>query len=392
MKVLIYTHEFSPFLGGLATTSYKIARGCRDAGLDVTVLAPQYPEGDKGFDNKFNFRVIRMVGLTRNHGVPSPVKEIAGFLSLSKVLSEVEPNAVFFVTREAHIAGGLLPSFSFKVIIRVAGYEAIRYLLGKKLGKRLLGLPMKRLYMRAHNIISPSHSTAELLERGGIPREKVKVIYNGVNPDMLSQNPNLGAIEKLRNKFNILDGEKVILTVARLVPGKGQESVIKALPKVTKECHKVKYLIVGEGRYEEGLKTLAYREGVNSRVIFAGPVPHSEVINFYDLCDLFIMPNRTIEGKENIEGLPNVVLEAASRGKPVITGIPGGAKEAIQHGRSGYIVDGGNIDEIATRILDLLKDDMKAREFGIQGRQRIQEMFTEERMIEEYLKVLGSNQ
>ncbi|HEX3036798.1 MAG TPA: glycosyltransferase family 4 protein [Thermodesulfobacteriota bacterium] len=265
-------------------------------------------------------------------------------------------------------------------------------LLGKKFSNRLLGLPMKRLYMKAHKIISPSYSTVELLERGGIPREQTEVIYNGVNSDMLSRKPNTEALEKLRNKFNIQSDEKVILTLARLVPRKGQDNVIKALPKVIKGYDKVKYLVVGEGRYEEDFKSLADREGARSKIIFAGSVPHSEVIHFYDLCDLFIMPNRTIKEKENIEGLPNVVLEAASRGKPVITGIPGGAKEAIQHGRSGYIVNGENIDEIATCILDLLKDDEKAREFGIQGRQRIQEMFTEEKMIEGYLRVLGSSQ
>jgi phosphatidylinositol alpha-1,6-mannosyltransferase len=392
MKILLYTHEFPPFLGGLATTSYKIAKGCRDAGLDITVLAPKYSEGDEEFDNKFDFRVIRMISLTRNHGVPSPVKEIAGFFSLSKALSEIKPGVVFFVTREAHIAGGLLPGFPFQVIIRVAGYEAIRYLLGKKFGNRLLGLPMKRLYMKAHKIISPSYSTVELLGQGGVPREKTEVIYNGVNSDMLSQKPNPDTLERLRRKFNILDGEKVILTVARLVPGKGQDSVIKALPKVTKEYGRVKYLIVGEGGYEEELKTLADREGISSKVIFAGSVPHSEVINFYDLCDLFIMPNRTIKEKENIEGLPNVVLEAASRGKPIITGIPGGAKEAIQHGRSGYIVNGEDTDEIASRILDLLRDGVKAREFGFQGKKRVQEMFTEEKMIEGYLRVISKSE
>ncbi|HEX3036797.1 MAG TPA: glycosyltransferase family 4 protein, partial [Thermodesulfobacteriota bacterium] len=187
MKVLIYTHEFPPFLGGLATTSHKIAKGFAEAGLNVTVLAPQYSEGNRELDNGFNFRVIRMSRLARNHGVPSPVKEATGFLSLSRTLSELTPDVVFFITREAHIAGGLLSSFPFKVVIRVAGYEAIRYLLGKKFSNRLLGFPMKRLYMKAHKIISPSYSTVELLERGGIPRDKSEVIYNGVNSDMLSQ-------------------------------------------------------------------------------------------------------------------------------------------------------------------------------------------------------------
>ncbi len=392
VNILIYTHEFPPFLGGLATSSFKLAKGISEAGGEVTVLAPGYSARDKELDNEFNFRVIRMGRLARNHGIPSPVKEAKGFFSLSNTLSQIKPDVVLFVTREAHIAGGLLLNFPFKVVVRVAGYEATGYLLGEKAGRRFLGIPMKRLYMKAYKIISPSHSTRELLEKAGIRREKIQVIYNGVSSDMLSLKPNLGALEKLRGKFNIRSDEKVILTVARLVPGKGQDAVIRALSKVLKEYDGFKYLIVGEGGYERELNNLAAREeGVKSKIIFTGPVPHDEIVNFYDLCDLFIMPNRIIKERENIEGLPNVTLEAASRGKPIIAGIDGGSKEAIQHGRSGYIVNGENTDEIAKYILDLLKDEIKARAFGIEGRHRIEEIFNEEKMINEYLKVLGKN-
>jgi len=388
MKVLIYTHEFPPFLGGLATTSYKLGKGISEAGLEVTVLAPQYSAQDKDLDKSFNFGVLRMGILARNHGIPSPIKEAAGFLSLVKVLPEVKPDVVFFITREAHSAGGLLPNLPFKVIVRVAGYEAFRYLLGKKISNRLLGLPMRRLYMKAYKIISPSLSTKELLEKAGIPVDKIDVIYNGVNTSMLSQKPNLRILEGLRSKLKIKSGEKVVLTVARLVPGKGQDAVIRALPKVMNDRNGFKYLIVGEGGYKKKLKELSEKEGVSSKVIFAGPVPQSEVVNFYDLCDIFIMPNRTIKDAENIEGLPNVVLEAASRGKPIIAGIPGGSKEVIEHGETGYVVNGENIDKIATCILDLLNDEGKARFFGARGRQRIEKIFTEEKMIDSYLEVI----
>ncbi len=389
MKVLIYTHEFPPFLGGLATTSYKLARGIGDAGLRVTVLAPEYSTNDRELDNGFNFRVIRMGRLTRNHGVPSLLKEAAGFFSLTKALSEIKPDVVFFVTREAHVAGGLLTNLTFKAIVRVAGYEATRYLHGKRMSRKILGLPMKRLYMKAYKIISPSRSTRELLEKAGIPGEKIQVIYNGVNSNMLSSEPNPSSLEELRSRLGVRDDEKVILTVARLVSGKGQDTVIRALPKVLKKYDGFKYLIVGEGEYEEELKNLADTEGVRSKVVFAGPVPHDQVINFYDLCDLFVMPNRTVKEKENIEGLPNVVLEAASRGKPVITGIPGGSKEVIQHGAGGYIVNGENVDEIATHILDLLKNKEKSRSFGSFAKRTIEEKFTEARMIKEYLKLVS---
>ncbi|MCI0454086.1 MAG: glycosyltransferase family 4 protein [Candidatus Dadabacteria bacterium] len=388
MKVLIYTHEFPPFLGGLATTSFKLSDGISKAGLGVTVLAPLYSEEDKKLDQSLNFRVVRMGKLARNHGIPSPIKEASGFLSLTKVLSEIKPDVVIFITREAHSAGGLLPNMPFRAIVRVAGYEALRYLLGKKVSNRVLGIPMKRLYMKAYKIISPSLSTKELLEKAGIPMDKIDVIYNGVNSHMLSQEPNSRILEGLRSKFNIKSSEKLVLTVARLVPGKGQDAVIRAMPRVLRECNGFKYLIVGEGGYKKRLKQLCEKEGVSSKVIFAGAVPHNEVVNFYDLCDVFIMPNRTIKNAENIEGLPNVVLEAASRGKPIIAGIPGGSKEVFEHGKSGYVVNGENIDEIATCILDLLKNEGRASAFGLSAKQRIEKIFTEEKMIDSYLEVI----
>jgi glycosyltransferase involved in cell wall biosynthesis len=391
MKVLIYTHEFPPFLGGLATTSYKIGNGISQAGLDVTVLAPLYSAQDNRLDNSLNFRVIRMGRFARNHGIPSPIKEVCGFLSLTKALPEIKPDVVLFITREAHIVGGLLSNLPFRAIVRVAGYEAFRYLLGKRVSNRVFGILMKRLYMRAYKIISPSLSTKELLEKAEIPGNKIDIIYNGVSNYMLSQEPNSGVLEGLRSKFDIKSDEKVVLTVSRLVPGKGQDAVIKAMSKVLKGNNGFKYLVVGEGGYEKKLKELCEKEGVNSKVIFTGPVPQSEVINFYDLCDVFIMPNRTIKNAENIEGLPNVVLEAASRGKPVIAGIPGGSKEVIEHGKSGYVVNGENVDEIAACILDLLNNEGKAHSFGLSARQRIEKIFTEEKMINSYLGVIKNS-
>lgn len=388
MKILIYTHEFPPFLGGLSTTSYKIAKGATKAGLDVTVLAPSYSGQEKKLDPVFSFRVVRMSGLSRNHGIPSPIKEAVGLVSLKKEVVRINPHVVLLLTREAQTAGGMLHGFPFKEVVRVAGYEAFRYLRGKKYFNKLLGIPIRRLYMRSSKIISPSYATKELLENAGIPGEKIQVIYNGVNEDMISQNPNQEAIKKLKSKFNINSNEKVILTISRLVPGKGQDHVLRALPKVLKEYGDLKYLIVGEGRSEKELKNLADRQGIRSRVIFAGAVPNSEVIDYYDLSYLFIMPNRILRDHEHIEGLPNVIFEAASRGRPVIAGIPGGAKEIVVQGVTGYIVDGNDIDEISSYALDLLKDKRKANDFGRKAKQRIAEQFSEEKMIKGYLDIL----
>ena len=80
------------------------------------------------------------------------------------------------------------------------------------------------------------------------------------------------------------------------------------------------------------------------------------------------MVNRTISSKENIEGLPNVLIEAASRGKPIITGTDGGSGEAVEHGRSGYVVDGTDTGQIAQHLIELISDEDKSKKFGAKGK------------------------
>ena len=391
MKALIYTHEFPPFQGGLATTSYKLARGFREAGIDTTVLAPGYSEEDAATDRNFDFAVKRMCSLTRNHGAPSPVKEIAGCISLSRYLSSNTPDAVLLVTREAHFAGGISPldPRKYRIVARVAGREARKFLLGRRFKNRMQARFMNRLYMRAHKIIGPSESTRQLFLESGIPGSKVEVIHNGAPRELILREADSAAVERLREKYGVGPSEKMILTVSRLTRGKGQDKVIEALRSVREKYEKFKYVIAGEGHYEKALRDLVTSRRLGDKVVFAGPVRHEDVWTFYDACDVFAMLNRTIPGEENIEGLPNVLIEAAARGKPVVTGTDGGGKEAVEHGRSGYVADGNDVRRIAKYLAELLSDEDRSRKFGARGKQKMLEEFTEEEMIRRYLEVIG---
>lgn len=391
MKVLIYTHEFPPFQGGLATTSYKIASGFAEAGIDTTVLAPRYSKEDAPADGNLDFTVTRMGALTRNHGAPSPIKEIAGWISLLRYLSSDTPDAVLLVTREAHFAGGLSPldPRKYRIVARVAGREANKFLLGRRLKNRAQAWFMNRLYKRAHKIIGPSESTRQLFIESGIPGSKVGVIHNGTPMELILREADHAAVGRLRDKYGVGPSEKMILTVSRLTRGKGQDKVIEALSLVREKYGNFKYVITGEGRYEKPLRELVASRGLRDKVVFAGSVPHEDVWTFYDACDVFAMVNRTIPSEENIEGLPNVLIEAASRGKPIVTGVDGGGREAVEHGSSGYVTDGNNVRGIAQYLLELLSDEDKSREFGTRGKQKMLEEFTEEGMIERYLEVIG---
>lgn len=242
--------------------------------------------------------------------------------------------------------------------------------------------------MKASRVVSPSQSTRELLESAGIPNDKIEVIYNGVSNDMLSNKKDTDAMNDIRTKLNLRNDDKLILTVSRLVPSKGHKEIIKVLPRLLKEFENLKYLIVGEGKYETELRNLAIEEGVLSHVIFAGPVPYNKVRDYLDLSYLFVMPNTSNEQEEGIEGLPNVIFEAMARGKPIIAGTEGGAKEVVENGVNGFVEDGKNVDRIYKHVLELLKNEKEAEMFGENSKRKIEERFTEDKMIQNYLRIL----
>lgn len=392
MRLLIYTHEFPPFLGGLATTSYKLAKGLSESGLKLCVLAPGYSRKDKDIDKTLkNCKVTRIPFLGKKWVRKIPfLQYLIGFLFLSKTILRYRPETVLFITEEAEVVGGLFPFFNFKPIVRVAGSGITTCFLDNKINKMLLRFPIRRLYRKAHRIVAVSNYTKELLRSINIPEEKITVIYNGVENQMLYKEPDPKNIESIKRELGIKESEKILLTVARVLPRKGQDMVIKALPKVVKRFPDLKYVIAGEGRYIKKFKKLAEENGVGEHVVFTGGIPHERTIDFYDMCDVFIMPNRFWNNK--VEGLPNAILEGSARGKPIIAGAHGGSKEAVKHGITGYLVNPENTDEIANTIVELLGDEKKAKQMGQNGRLMVKSMFAEECMIKNFIRLLKEDQ
>jgi phosphatidylinositol alpha-1,6-mannosyltransferase len=115
------------------------------------------------------------------------------------------------------------------------------------------------------------------------------------------------------------------------------------------------YLIVGEGHYRPVLERLVDEMGVRAQVTFAGRVSEDELPAYYQLCDIFAMPNREMPDGDT-EGFGLVFLEANACGKPVIGGRAGGAVEAVRDGENGLLVDGWSVHEVADALLRLLTD------------------------------------
>jgi phosphatidylinositol alpha-1,6-mannosyltransferase len=164
-----------------------------------------------------------------------------------------------------------------------------------------------------------------------------------------------------------LDGRPVVLCVSRLVPRKGQDTLLRAWPAVLSAVPDARLLLVGSGPFGKNLRQLAERLRVTGSVHFAGAVPGQELPAYYDAANVFAMPCRTRRRGLDVEGLGIVYLEASATGLPVIGGDSGGAPDAIRDGESGYVVPGHSVTAVADRIIGLVTDPDRARAMGEKG-------------------------
>jgi phosphatidylinositol alpha-1,6-mannosyltransferase len=187
--------------------------------------------------------------------------------------------------------------------------------------------------------------------------------------------PDREAGEMIRARHD-LTGRPVVVCVSRLVPRKGQDTLIRAWPRILAQVPDPALLIVGGGPYSGALRQLAEQAGVSGSVILTGPVPHPELPAHYNAGDVFAMPCRTRRGGLDVEGLGIVYLEASASGLPAISGDSGGAPNAVLEGETGYVVPGRDTDALASRIIALLHDPDAAHAMGDKGRAWVERDWT----------------
>jgi phosphatidylinositol alpha-1,6-mannosyltransferase len=221
----------------------------------------------------------------------------------------------------------------------------------------------------ASAIMANSRYTAGLLGEFGIPPERIRVIHPGCDPHEFRP------IEvDIASRNRLLDGRAqsfTLLTVGNLVARKGHDLAMKAVARLRRTIPNLLYVIAGSGPHDQELRRLANELGVADCVLFKGRVPQEDLTALYASSDVFLMPSRFLSADDDVEGFGIVYLEASACGRAVIGGMSGGIADAVLHGKTGLLVDPGDVGALEDAILRLWRDPALRASLGTAGRQRV---------------------
>ncbi len=182
--------------------------------------------------------------------------------------------------------------------------------------------------------------------------------------------PGCGGAEA-RTRLGIAADAPVAVCVGRMVPRKGQDTLVRGWPRVLDEVPDARLLLVGDGPHRSTVERLVSRSGVSGSVLLTGAVPWGEMPAYIDAGDVFAMPSRTRRFGLEVEALGIVALEAAACGLPVLVGRSGGAPDTVVDGETGSMVDARDETALAGSLISLLQDREARLRMGAAGRRRV---------------------
>ncbi len=354
-RVLLVTNDFPPRRGGIQSYLVDLVTRLAAAGEHtLTVYAPQWKDADAFDAHTAGYRVVRHPR-TLMLPVPSVDKR------MRRLIAEHDIDTVWF--------GAAAPLALLAERARQAG--ATRVLAsthGHEVGWSML--PGARSVLRHIGDHSDVVTYVSRYTRGRFasafgPRARLEHLPPGIDTERFRPDP--AARAELRSRLGL--GERpTVLCLSRLVPRKGQDMLIRALPAIRRRVDGAALVIVGGGPYLDTLRGLTERCGVTEHVTFTGGVPFAELPAYHAMADVFAMPCRTRGAGLDVEGLGIVFLEASATGVPVIAGSSGGAPETVQHNKTGMVVDGTSVQQIGDAVSELLGDPDRAAAMGAAGR------------------------
>jgi phosphatidylinositol alpha-1,6-mannosyltransferase len=374
MRHLILTLDFPPLYdGGIARSMDETARALAAGGESVRVLTRGAGRDVRNHDAAYPAQVTRWWGhhwqkfhpLLLAFHLPGVGKRERGAIVHTSTWEVAPP-----VLRKS-------ARFGWKVFVHAQGREIARAFSSPGELARL------RSVLQAADAVLPiSRHVADLASQAGASAERIHFIPPAIDARRVQG----GSGDRFRARFG-LGSKPLLLTLARLVDRKGQDTVIRALPRVLREVPDLVYIVAGDGDYRADLETLARSAGVIEHVLFTSFIADAEVPDLYAAANVYVMVSR--EGREagDIEGFGITYLEASAAGLPVVAGNSGGTADAVEAGVSGVLVDPEDNDAVGGAILGFLRDPARARAVGRTGRARAEREFSLAKRAEKIIRI-----
>ena len=234
---------------------------------------------------------------------------------------------------------------------------------------------MERVAFRlSHRVVANSEAVRERLISEGVPAQKVVQQYNGLDMSRVTVAANTGREQILRTLgLPETPARSFVTIVANLQhPVKDHPMFLRAAARVRQEVPDAAFILAGEGELMPQLRAMAAQLGIAADVFFIGRCDRiAELLFISDVCAL----------SSKAEGFSNSMLEYMAAARPVVATDVGGAREAIIEDETGYIVASGDDEQMAARIIGLLRDPQRAHAMGEKGKQRVTEKFSTSRHL-----------
>jgi phosphatidylinositol alpha-1,6-mannosyltransferase len=358
-RILLVTNDFPPRPGGIQAYLEELVAGlaAKDS-HHLTVYAPRW-KGAEDYDRAAGYDVVR-------HPTTLMLPEPSVAARMRRLIAEKDIETVWF--------GAAAPLALLAERARRAGASRVLASThGHEVGWSMV--PLARSALRRIGDDTDVVTYVSRYTRGRIssafgPHAAMEHLPPGVDTDRFCPDP--AARSEIRARYGL--GERpTIVCLSRLVPRKGQDMLIRALPEIRRRIDGAALMIVGGGPYGSTLRELAAKAGVADHVVFTGGLAAEDLPAHHAAADVFSMPCRTRGAGLDVEGFGIVFLEASASGVPVVAGRSGGAPETVQEGHTGFVVDGRSSAQIVDAVVPILSDPDLAAEMGRAGRRWVTE-------------------
>lgn len=374
---LFVTQDYAPDHGGMARRHVEL---CRRFPHDATLVSTVASPAAAPFDAQEPYAIVR------ERFTFAQAKVFTNQLRWAAHLVGVVDRGVGVV----HL-GNIRPcGYAVMMARRMRTFPYVVYVNGgdllreeRKVGEQgLKRWSARDILGQARGIVANSPWTADLARRvmrssGVRTLPEVAAIDLGTDPAHFHPGRDRGT---LRRELGI--GEAPLLvTIARLVPHKGQDTVIDALPQLDPAVH---YLVVGDGEHRAAFEARAAERGVAGRVHFLGAVSDETVAEAYATASVYVGMSRLDHGI-NVEGFGISFVEASASGVPVVAGDSGGVRAAVRDGETGLVIPPGDAGLLASTVRGLLSNDTRRRAMGAAGRRAVELHYNWDRVARETL-------